>query len=157
MPLIMKKGVTISSLTQYRFNDAVRVVLEANLDTKEEIEHHLKHINAHWVALDKDEVVGVIGWYQDNVNYATEAMGKLFPGKDAYWVGFFAVNKLYRNQGIGKNLLCALEDYLKNANIFKLWVSSVPETESYYKKCGFKLFISGKINGNEKKFMVKEI
>jgi len=49
----------------------------------------LEHIDAHYIALDNKKIIGVIGWYQDNVDYATRAMGDKFPGENAYWVGFF--------------------------------------------------------------------
>ena len=81
----------IIPLTQKRIHEAINVVLKAKLDTREEIEHHLQHIDAHYIAIHSNKIAGVIDWYQDNVNYATEAMDDKFPGPDAYWVGFFAV------------------------------------------------------------------
>jgi len=50
-----------------------------------------------------------------------------------------------------------LETELKKKNIKQLWVSSVPETASYYKKHGFKVVMNGKINGNPKTFLFKKI
>lgn len=145
----------ILPLTQDRFVEAVNVVFDAKLDTRDEIEHHLKELHAHYIALDQDRVIGVIGWYQDNVNYATEAMGDKFPGDKAYWVGFFAVDEKYRGQGIGFSLIQKLEQVLLEKGANEVWVSSVPETTAYYKRQGFKTFIEGKINGNRKVFMVK--
>lgn len=148
--------IKITPLTKDKFNEAVEVVLKAKLDTREEIEHHLQHIEAHYIACDGDKVIGVIGWYQDNVNYASEAMGDKFPGEEAYWVGFFAVGNEYRGQGVGLALLQKLEAVLKEKHITELWVSSVPETKSYYERQGFKLVMDGKINGNKKFFLVKK-
>lgn len=153
----MENKIEIIPLTEERLNEAVNVVLRANLDTSEEIEHHLKHIDAHYIAVDGKKVIGVIGWYQDNVNYANEAMGEKFPGAEAYWVGFFAVEEKYRGQGIGYGLLQKLEGVLKEQKVSKLWVSSVPESKDYYEKEGFKLVVTGKISGNQKFFLAKNL
>ena len=147
----------IQSLTKDKFKEAVDLVLKAELDTREEIEHHLEHLDAHYIALDKNRIVGVIGWYQDTMNYATEAMGNNFPGPEAYWVGFFVVDKEYRAQGVGSILLQKIEAVLKKKNVNKLWVSSVPETRTYYEKQGFKLVMEGEINQKQKFFLVKEL
>ncbi len=153
----MNKPIKIEKLTQNRLNEAVNLVFAADLDTREEIEHHLKHLDAHYIALDNHKIAGVIGWYQDNVNYANEAMGDKFPGEKAYWVGFFVVDKNYRNQGIGYALLQKIEEVIKAKGVNQLWVSSVPETKDYYKRQGFKLVLIGDINGNQKYFMVKKL
>lgn len=153
----MDSNINITPLTQEKFEEAVDVVLRANLDTKEEIEHHLKHLDAHYIAVDGAKVIGVIGWYQDNVNYANEAMGEKFPGVEAYWVGFFAVEEKYRGQGIGYALLQKLESVLKEQKANKLWVSSVPDSKEYYEKEGFKLVMTGKISGNKKFFLAKDL
>ncbi|MFH0863992.1 MAG: GNAT family N-acetyltransferase [Candidatus Gottesmanbacteria bacterium] len=153
----INKQIKIEKLTEKRFNEAVNLVLVANLDTREEIEHHLKHLDAHYIALDNDKIVGVIGWYQDNVHYANEAMGDKFPGEEAYWVGFFTTDKNYRRQGIGFALLQKLEQVIKEKGEDKIWVSSVPETKDYYQRQGFELVLMGYINGNQKCFMVKKL
>jgi len=153
----MNSEITIKPLIKNLFKEAVDLVLKAKLDTREEIEHHLKHIDAHYVALDKGKVIGVIGWYQDNVNYANEAMGNKFPGEKAYWVGFFAVDDKYQGQGIGYALINNLEKVIKGKGADKLWVSSVPETSDYYIRQGFKVFMQGIIGGNMKIFCIKEL
>lgn len=153
----MNPKVAIQPLTKELFNEAVDVALKAGLDTKEEIEHHLQHIDAHFVAIDNGKVIGVIGWYQDNVNYAKEAMGDKFPGVGAYWVGFFAVDDKYRGQGIGYALLKELEKVIKEKGAKELWVSSVPETKDYYQRQGFEVFMEGKIGRNPKFFCVKKL
>jgi len=149
--------VTIKPLTKKLFKQAVNLVLKAELDSREEIEHHLIHIDAHYIALYKGKVIGVIGWYQDNVNYATKAMGNKFPGEAAYWVGFFVVDKKYRGQGIGYALLKKLEKVIKEKGVNELWVSSVPETKDYYLRQGFKVFMQGEIGGKPKFFCVKKL
>lgn len=147
----------ILPLSKVQFNDAVSVVLEARLDTKEEIEHHLRHLEAHYIATIDTRVVGVIGWYQDNVHYADNAMGNNFPGEEAYWVGFFAVDKQYQGKGIGTALLEKLEEVVKSKQRDELWVSSVPETKSYYEEKGFKLVLEGEIDGKQKFFLSKHL
>lgn len=149
--------ITIKQLSKTFFEEAVNLVLGAKLDTKEEIEHHLKHMDAHYVSLDKGKIVGVIGWYQDNVDYASEAMGDKFPGETAYWVGFFAVDKKYRKQGIGYALIQKIEQVIKEKGTNELWVSSVPETTDYYIRQGFNIVMQGKIGGNPKVFLVKKL
>ena len=152
----MNQDIQIASLTKDRLGEAISLVLRAKLDAREEIEYHLHHLDEHRIAVINGDVVGVIGWYQDNVHYADTAMGSKFPGEKAYWVGFFAVDETYRNKGIGSLLLQELENVLKNKNIKDLWVSSVPETRTYYEQHGFRLAIKGVIGGNQKFFMVKE-
>lgn len=152
------KNIKIIPLSKEKFKEAVDLVFNANLDTRVEIEHHLNHLDAHKIAVDSNnKIVGVIGWYQDDVNYANQAMGNKFPGIDAYWVGFFAVNKKFRNQGIGKSLLKSLEDELKQKQVKHLWVSSVPETRAYYEKQGFLPVMTGFISGNKKFFLQKNL
>lgn len=150
-------SVIIIPLTRDKFEDAVRVVLNAQLDTREEIEHHLKELQAHYVAQENNKVVGVIGWYQDKVDYASSAMGDKFPGEEAYWVGFFAVDDQYRGKGVGYSLLQKLEELMIEKGVDELWVSSVPETVDYYQREGFERFMEGKISGNPKVFMVKRL
>ena len=151
------QDIQIQQLTKNRLNEAIDLVFNARLDSREEILHHLEHLDAHYVALENNKIIGVVGWYQDNVKYATEAMGGKFPGEDAYWVGFFAVDKNHRGKGIGYSLLQHIQDILKNKGVDKLWVSSVPETRNYYERQGFKLFMEGKISGNPKFFLVKDL
>lgn len=153
----MLHDIQIIPLSQNRFNEAVSLVLKAGLDTKEEIEHHIQHIDAHYVAVYGDKTIGVIGWYQDNVHYADEAMGTNFPGDEAFWVGFFVVEKEYQGEGIGSALLHKLEEAIKDKKSSSLWVSSVPEARSYYEDKGFKLVCEGQIGGNHKYFMVKKL
>lgn len=84
-------------------------------------------------------------------------MGDKFPGIEAYWVGFFAVDKEFQGQGIGYALLRKPEDDLKKKNINQLWVSSVPQTVDYYIRQGFKPFMTGIINNNLKHFLVIDL
>lgn len=153
----MIQDINIQPLKKTLFEKAVDLVLAAKLDTKEEIEHHLIHLDAHYVTLAGNNVIGIIGWYQDNVNYATSAMGDKFPGESAYWVGFFAVDEQYRKQGIGYTLIKKLEEVIKQKGAHELWVSSVPETKDYYERQGFQLVTQGIIDNNPKFFCVKKL
>lgn len=150
------KDTVIKPLTQGKLSEAVDLVLAAKLDTREEIEHHLEDLASHYVSVDKnDKIVGVIGWYQDSVSYATEAMGNKFPGEESYWVGFFAVDEKLRGRKIGFTLIKKLEVVLKERGVKELWVSSVPDTQKYYERQGFQYFMRGEIGGNPKVFLVK--
>ena len=153
----MKIDFKITPLTRQFFQSAVDVVMRAELDSREEVEHHLLHLEAHSIAIYNDKVIGVIGWYQDNVHYADKAMGDKFPGVDAYWVGFFAVEKEHQGKGVGTALLNKLEGVVKERNANSLWVSSVPESKSYYESRGFRLILEGQIEGSTKYFLVKNL
>ncbi len=154
----MSSDIKIVPLTKDKFEEAIGLVLKSELDTREEIEHHLKHLYAHFIAVDKtNKIIGIIGWYQDNVNYANQAMGDKFPGVNAYWVGFFTVDEKSRGKGVGYSLLKKLEEVVRQKGESKLWVSSVPQTRGYYQKQGFKLVMEGEINNNPKSFLVKDL
>jgi GNAT superfamily N-acetyltransferase len=153
----MNTSFQIIPLTQTKFTSAVSVVMRAGLDTQEEIEHHLRHLDEYYIAVVDNKVIGVIGWYQDNVHYADKAMGNKFPGEEAYWVGFFAVDKDYQNRGIGTALLQKLEHVVKERQVKTIWVSSVPETKSYYEHNGFELVLEGYIGGKQKFFLSKQL
>jgi GNAT superfamily N-acetyltransferase len=149
--------MTFQTLIENYYQEAVNLLLLLDLDTKEEIEHHLNDMNAHIICLNGDELIGIIGWYKDNVNYANEAMGDLFPGEDAFWVGFFGIKEEYQKQGIGTELMRRMEDSITNKGAREWWVSSVPESREFYEKQGFKTVCTGEINGNRKFFMKKEL
>lgn len=152
------KNYSIQPLAKDRFVEAVDLVLSAKLDSREEIEHHLRDLDAHYVAIDDEsrKVIGVVGWYQDNVHYANEAMGDKFPGEEVYWVGFFAVEETHRGMGIGFALISKLQEVLTTKGVKELWVSSVPETAEYYQRQGFKYLMDGEIAGRPKVFLVKK-
>ena len=149
------KNSNIEPLTAKFYNDAVNLLLDLELDTKEEIEHHLADMDAHLICLHEDKVIGVIGWYKDNVNYAKNAMGSYFPGEDAFWVGFFGVKKDFQNHGVGTTLFESMEKAILNKGAIEWWVSSVPDAQSFYEGKGFSDVCTGEINGNKKYFMKK--
>lgn len=101
------------TLTHNHYEESVQLLLDLDLDTREEIEHHLADMDAHLICLEDGKVVGIVGWYKDNVNYAKDAMGNLFPGEGAYWVGFFGVKYEYQKKGIGTKLLSMMEENIK--------------------------------------------
>lgn len=84
-------------------------------------------------------------------------MGDDFPGEDAYWVRFYAVDPKYQKQGIGKRLLKTIENVVVQKGQKQLWVCYVPKTNTYYERQGFKIVKTGKISGNTKYFMVKKL
>ena len=149
------KDPNIQPLTKIFFSESVNLLLDLELDTKEEIEHHLVDMDAHLIYLNKGKVVGVIGWYKDTVNYAKKAMKDRFPGEDAFWVGFFGVKKEFQNRGIGTKLFKSMEKAISDNGATELWVSSVPDAKGFYQSKGFSVVCTGAINGNKKYFMKK--
>lgn len=147
----------VISLDDKTYKQAEDLLFELGLDSREEIQHHLDEKEKYFIAIKNDEVIGVIGWYQDNVNYAKDAMGDDFPGEDAYWIGFFGVKREFQNQGVGENLINELEKILRSKDVSELWVSSVPEAVGYYKKNDFVIQIEGEISGNPKVFLKKKL
>lgn len=146
----------IQPLTSDRLEESINLVLKADLDTPEQVRHHLEETEKYYIAIKDNKVVGVIGWYQDTMDYATEAMGATFPGKNAYWIGFFAVDKEFQGKGIGAELLKAIEKIVQQKKQKELWVASVVPTKSYYGKHGFAEIHQGTIDGNVMVFMKKE-
>ena len=149
------KDPNIQPLTKIFFSESVNLLLDLELDTKEEIEHHLVDMDAHLIYLNKGKVVGVIGWYKDTVNYAKKAMTDRLPGEDAFWVGFFGVKKEFQNRGIGTKLFESMEKAISDNGATELWVSSVPDAKGFYQSKGFSVVCTGAINGNKKYFMKK--
>lgn len=147
----------IVPLTSATYKQGGDLLFSLGLDSREEIDHHLDEMTQYFVALEGDKVVGVVGWYQDNVNYAKDAMKEFFPGEDAYWVGFFGVDVSFQNTGVGTDLLKYLESVLLGMNVSELWVSSVTDASDYYQKKGFRTITTGLINNNEKVFLKKEL
>lgn len=145
----------IQPLTGERFEEAVKLLVDLNLDSRDEIVHHLKALDAHLVYLNNDEVIGIIGWYKDDVNYANKAMGADFPGEDAFWVGFFGVKKGYQSKGVGTELITAMENNIVRLGAHEWWVSSVPDAKEFYRSKGFEVACTGEISGREKYFMKK--
>lgn len=148
------KIVQLSTDTYKQSGD---LLFSLGLDSREEIDHHLDEMSQYYVALEGDKVVGVVGWYQDNVNYAKAAMKDSFPGEDAYWVGFFGVDIHFQNIGVGTELLNYLENILLGMKVSELWVSSVPDATGYYQKNGFSIITRGVINDSEKVFLKKDL
>ncbi len=145
----------IQILTKDFFSEAVDLLVDLELDSKEEIEHHLEDMDAHMIYLDEGKVIGVIGWYKDTMNYAKGTMGDNFPGEDAFWVGFFGVKKESQNQGVGTKLFESIESVISDNGATEWWVSSVPDAKGFYESKGFSVVCTGVINGNEKFFMKK--
>lgn len=145
----------IHQLSKDTYQAASDLLFSLDLDTREEINHHLDEMEKYYVAIDGGKVLGVIGWYQDNLNYANEAMGEKFPGVEAYWIGFFGVDKNSQGKGIGTKLIEHLQNVLKEKEIKDLWVSSVTESTTYYEGKGFKKVASGDISGRPHDFLVK--
>lgn len=79
----------------------------------------------YFVALDDDEIVGVVGCILEH---------------GACLLTHMAIEKTYRRQGIGTALTKKVIQYAKNSGAFKVWLDTVPilkEAISLYKKLGF--------------------
>ncbi len=148
------KIVQLSTETYKQSGD---LLFSLGLDSREEIDHHLDEMSQYYVALEGDKVVGVVGWYQDNMNYAKDAMKELFPGEEAYWIGFFGVDVDFQNIGVGTELLNYLDKVLLGMKVSELWVSSVPDATGYYLKNGFRNVTTGVIHDSVKVFLKKDL
>jgi ribosomal protein S18 acetylase RimI-like enzyme len=79
----------------------------------------------------RDEVVGVSGIYRQ-------------PGmpQTVCWVGWFAIRPGIRRQGLGRNAMYALIDFVKGIQVKELWVytgSADDIAVNFYKSLGFEV------------------
>lgn len=73
----------------------------------------------------------------DNTNNLV-CCARFFKLGDEYWVGRVAVLKPYRQQGIAKELMTEIEDYLKNVLKAKsLRMHAQMSAQAFYQKCGY--------------------
>ena len=84
----------------------------------------------YWVALEKEEVVGIVGLYQPKED------------SESYWLGWYAVHPDRRKKGIGKKLLTfAIEKTKRDGKkSLKLYTSDSPKeriAQTVYEKMGF--------------------
>lgn len=106
----------IVPLDEKTYEDAVRLSVQGNTGQEKDIRPRLEKYKQYFVAIKDKKTVGVIGWYKDDGSFAGKALGEKFPhGKSIYWLSHFAVDRKYRNQGIGKSLL----NYLESVLMFK--------------------------------------
>jgi GNAT superfamily N-acetyltransferase len=90
-----------------------------------------------FVAVKDDQVIGLIGRYQDSGRWAGKSLGDLFPkGKDIYWVSYFAVSDSLRGQGLGTRLMQHLIGEVKKKQARELWVYT-RRARGFYEKMGF--------------------
>ena len=81
--------------------------------------------NIMFVALDYDKFVGGVH------GSITE---------DSMYIGWLAVNEEYKGSGIGKNLLCKIEEKAKELNVYSINLGTVEfQADKFYKKLGYKI------------------
>lgn len=86
----------------------------------------------YWVAMEANDVVGIIGLYTDN------------DAEEAVWLGWFCVSPRFRGKGIGSQLLeLAIEEAKSRGKKFlRLYTSTSPlerAAHRLYEAYGFKL------------------
>ena len=153
----MLVSVNVIQLNDTYYNDAVRLAVDAKTGKYEDISPRLKKYKQYFVAVRGKQVVGVIGWYQDDGRYAGNALGDKFPyGNDVYWVSHFAVELKFRNMGIGSLLLQNLGETVKRLGGTELWVYT-DKTRGFYEKHGFKFVQKAWIEENWQEVLKKEL
>ncbi|MFH0987183.1 MAG: GNAT family N-acetyltransferase [Candidatus Micrarchaeota archaeon] len=81
----------------------------------------------HYVIFEKKNLVGIYGLYS----------GKEHP-KNVIFIGWFIVDKKYRNRGIGSKIMKKVEKRSKELKKEFLYVISDNPAISFYRKFGFK-------------------
>ena len=66
------------------------MVLKSELDIREEIEHHLEHLDAHFIAVKNNKIIGVIGRFY----YLRQGFRLVMQGKIGGNLKFFMVKDL---------------------------------------------------------------
>lgn len=78
-----------------------------------------------FVSLDDDKFVGAVH------GSITE---------DSMYIGWLVVNEEYRGNGIGKNLMCKIEEKAKELNVYSINLGTVEfQAEKFYEKLGYKI------------------
>lgn len=141
--------ISIEALTKERLSDAINLTKEvfgestAKKDlpaslTPDKYKKYLEKTEIfnleYWVAVDGNDILGVIGLY-------SEENGK----EETRWIGWFCVNPLARKRGIGSQLLRFVIEKarMEGRKTLKVYTSDHPtEINSHrlYEKHGFQLF-----------------
>lgn len=66
----------IAPLTK-KTEDAVRIAVESNTGKDKDVRPRLKEYKRYFIAIDKSRVVGEIGWYQDEGEFAGNLLLRL--------------------------------------------------------------------------------
>lgn len=144
--------IKIESLTERTLSDAVRLICEIFPPEEEEeradfelsaslapekykeflIETRILGLK-YWVAMESEEVVGVIGLY----SYQAD-------DKEADWLGWFVVDPNKRDSGFGKELLrfAIRQAELKKKSFLRVYTSTMGAeavARNLYKNFGFEL------------------
>lgn len=149
--------VKIDPLSNSSYKEAVHLAVDAKTGKEEDISRRLKKYKQYFVVVKGKQIIGVIGWYQDDGRYAGNALGDRFPyGNNVYWVSHFAVEPKFRNKGIGSLLLKHLEKIAKNLGGAALWVYT-DNARGFYEKHGFEFVQKAWIEENWQEVLKKEL
>jgi len=154
--------VEIKDLTKDNQNEAMEVALEQEVGEKKEIvkffdESFKENKKNIFVAVVDNQVVGLIGWYQDKDGPNKKLLGEIFPqGEDIYWVSFFAVSGRLRGQGIGTILMRKLFEVVKEKRASELWTYT-RRARVFYEKMGFGWITQKIIDGEMHDFLKCEL
>lgn len=86
-----------------------------------------------WIAFEKNKIVGTLSLQDKRLRR-------------------FFVHPDYQRQGVGKQLIRTIIEYMKNNNINEIWVGSIMRAVPIYEKLGFKKvkqFFNKEINQDE--------
>ena len=83
---------------------------------------------------DLDTVSTFVVIYDHNLAIAT---GRCYPKDDSYIIGRVAVRKQYRKQGIGKQVIIALEEVIQNKGGHNVELSAQQRVQGFYESLGY--------------------
>ena len=136
----------ITPLTKHNKLQALDIALQANVGSRLSIIRFLnkglrQKQNNVFVATHTKEIVGLIGWYQDNGSWAGKSLGQIFPrGTDIYWISYFAIKEKLRGHNMGTQLMQKLIDEVEKKKARELWVYT-SRARKFYEKMGFHFMI----------------
>lgn len=140
-------------LKHSNFQEACDVAVSQTVGKESDIlkffqESQNKNLNNIFIAVEKNKIVGVIGWYKDDGSWAGKSLGELFPyGENIFWTSFFTVAEEYRGKGLGTKLMNYLKSKLIRLDAKELWTYTT-RAKGFYEKNGF-IFIKRAIIENE--------
>jgi GNAT superfamily N-acetyltransferase len=149
--------IKIKPIDDSTYKEAVRIAVEGDTDDTFYAQQWLKNYDRYYVAMNKNRVVGEIGWYQDDGTLSGKVLGDKFPhGNNNYWISHFAVDKRFRNKGIGGLLFKYIEKVVKEKGAKELWVYT-DTAQEFYLKHGFTFVAKGEVDDYIEEIFKKEL